>query len=133
MKSTTLILKSDLDELVKLENFLENISANYSNFEDLFPDMMLSVTEAVSNAIIHGNEFDPEKEVTIDCIQDNNKLEVQVSDQGNGFNPNSIPNPVENENLLKSGGRGVYLMKHYTKSISYNDKGNKVILIFNIE
>jgi len=64
-------------------------------------------------------------------ISENNHLIFTVKDQGKGFDPDNLPNPVEEENLLKSGGRGVYLMKHYSGSVTYNDIGNEVILSFN--
>ena len=127
-----LTLKSELSEISSLEEFLINICEECEVSDDIYPDIMLAVTEACTNGIIHGNQFDPSKVVTLKTtISENNHLIFTVKDQGKGFDPDNLPNPVEEENLLKSGGRGVYLMKHYSGSVTYNDIGNEVILSFN--
>ena len=127
-----LILKSDLDQIPLLEEFLIEVCETYEVNDDIFPDMMLAVTEATSNAIIHGNEFDPSKEVIISLDVNLPRLIFSIIDQGNGFNPDNLPSPVDDGNLLKSGGRGVYLMKHYAEDVSFNDKGNEVLITFNL-
>jgi len=127
-----LTLKSELSEISSLEEFLITICEECEVSDDVYPDIMLAVTEACTNGIIHGNQFDPSKVVTVKTtINENNLLIFTVKDQGKGFDPNNLPNPVEEENLLKSGGRGVYLMKHYSGSVAYNDIGNEVTLSFN--
>lgn len=127
-----LTLSSDLDQLPILEEFIMSICDELNIDEDIFPDIMLAVTEAVSNAIIHGNEFDPAKSVYILFEFNTPILIVKVKDEGKGFDPSKLPSPVEDDNLLKSGGRGVYLMKHYAESISYNSVGNEVTITFKI-
>lgn len=131
--SHDLLLQSDLNQIAILEEFLTEICEEYHVSDDLFPDIMLAVTEACTNGIIHGNQFDPQKTVTVQVSSDSNTIQFTVTDQGAGFNPNNLPNPVDEKNLLKSGGRGVYLMKHYASTITYNDKGNQVRLRFNLD
>ena len=123
-------LQSDLNQISILEEFLIEICEEYHISEDVYPDIMLAVTEACTNGIIHGNQFDPNKLVRVMVSIDDDLMKFTVSDEGEGFNPNNLPNPVEQENLLKSGGRGVYLMKHYASTIIFNSKGNEVTLVF---
>jgi serine/threonine-protein kinase RsbW len=125
-----IILTSDLDELQKLESFLDEVCMFFDVHEDVYPDIMLAVTEATTNAIIHGNEFDPEKEVQIRVVHQDSELAFTVADQGKGFDPNNLPNPVEEDNLLKSGGRGVYLIRHYAHEVRFNAKGNEITMLF---
>ncbi len=123
-------LTSDLDELPKLESFLDEVCTQYDVHEDIYPGIMLAVTEATTNAIIHGNEFDPAKVVWIRVYHQDSELVFTVADQGKGFDPNNLPNPVEEDNLLKSGGRGVYLIRHYAHDVRFNDKGNEITMLF---
>lgn len=127
-----LTLTSDLDQLPILEEFIMSICDELTIDEDIFPDIMLALTEATTNAIIHGNEFDPAKSVHILFELKPPILSVKIKDQGKGFDPTNLPSPVEDDNLLKSGGRGVYLMNHYAESVSYNSVGNEVTITFNI-
>lgn len=125
-------LHSDLNDISKLEEFLIEICEENNVSDEVYPDIMLAVTEACTNGIIHGNQFDPQKVVRISAQFINSEVKFTVSDQGDGFNPKALPNPVEEENLLKSGGRGVYLMKHYASNVTFNEKGNEVTLLFNL-
>ncbi|TNE68415.1 ATP-binding protein [bacterium] len=127
-----IILHSDLEELPKLEEFLDFMCTSCNVHEDIYPDIMLAVTEATTNAIIHGNEFDPSKSVQLTCISNDDEITFQVKDEGSGFDPHNLPNPVEEDNLLKSGGRGVYLIRHYAKSVAFNEKGNQITMTFDI-
>lgn len=128
----TLTLPSDLDKLSALDTFLLSIQEHHKIKEDLFVDVMLAVVEAVTNGIIHGNKLDASKFVTITFRKFDNTLIFTVEDEGMGFNPNHLPNPIDDENLLKSGGRGVFLIKHYSDEVEFSDKGNRVTMSFNI-
>jgi serine/threonine-protein kinase RsbW len=61
------------------------------------------------------------------------RLEARVTDQGRGFDPSTIPDPTEPENILKSGGRGLFLMRQLLDEVSYNDQGNQVTLVLRLE
>lgn len=76
-----------------------------------FYRLLVATTEAVNNGIVHGNKRDPEKVVTVNCTLKKHMLLVKVEDQGRGFDPEKIPNPLDEENLLKETGRGIFLMK----------------------
>jgi serine/threonine-protein kinase RsbW len=79
----------------------------------------LAVREAVANAIKHGNREDPEKTVEVDCILEPGRVLVRIEDEGDGFDPAAIPDPLLAENLLKPTGRGVFFMNEFMDEIDY--------------
>ncbi len=88
----------------------------------------LALEEALVNAIKHGNQMDPGKKVRIECRVDRDRVWVQIEDEGEGFDVNSLPDPTLEENLEKPSGRGVLLMREFMTKVQYNDKGNCVIM-----
>ena len=89
----------------------------------------LAMEEAFTNAVLHGNAADSSKKVTIDYLITPEKIDVSITDEGEGFDTESIPDPRAEENLSKSSGRGVLLMRAYMDTVEYNDKGNVVHLV----
>ncbi len=96
--------------------------------EEKLHALLVAVTEAVNNGMIHGNKNDASKHVTVTCAMSRKVLTVTITDQGGGFTPEALPNPLHDENLLRAGGRGVFLMKTLMQSVSFNKKGNKVTM-----
>lgn len=88
----------------------------------------LALEEALVNAIKHGNRMDPTKQVYIACNLNNQKVTVVIEDQGDGFKLDEVPDPTEDENLDKPGGRGIMLIRSFMTSIEYNDKGNRMTM-----
>lgn len=99
---------------------------NYTS-RDVF-GVRLSLEEAITNAIRHGNGNDKSLEVVINCEITDDLLRVAIEDQGDGFVPANVPDPTEDENLELTGGRGVLLMEAYMSKVEYNAKGNRVLL-----
>ena len=97
--------------------------------EDIVFDIHVAFEEALRNAMVHGNESDPGKKVTIETEVDGDSVIIAVEDEGPGFKPEDLPDPTQDENLLKEGGRGVYLMKHLMDELRYENDGRKVIMI----
>jgi serine/threonine-protein kinase RsbW len=95
--------------------------------EDKF-GVHLSVEEALMNAIKHGNQRDPEKSVFVQYRLSEELLFVQVEDQGDGFNPDEVPDPTLDENLELPSGRGLMLMRTFMSMVEYNKKGNRVTM-----
>ena len=93
----------------------------------------VGLTEALTNAMLYGNEHDPSKRVRVEVVLENGRLEARITDQGGGFDPSAIPDPTEGENILKSGGRGLFLMRQLLDEVSYNDRGNQVTLVLRLE
>ena len=88
----------------------------------------LALDEALVNAVKHGNQGDPDKTVHIKCNIDDERIVIQVEDQGPGFVPDELPDPTAEENLGRPNGRGVMLMRAYMTEVDFNDRGNRVIL-----
>jgi serine/threonine-protein kinase RsbW len=88
----------------------------------------LALEEALVNAIKHGNGLDPTKEVLVTCQISNDKVRVVIEDQGPGFRLQDVPDPTEDENLEKPGGRGIMLMRAFLSVVEYNERGNRVVL-----
>lgn len=96
--------------------------------EDIFA-VHLALEEAFINAIRHGNEMDPEKEVEVSYSVDSEKFEVWIEDQGPGFDPRSVPDPRCGDNIYKPNGRGLLLMRSYMDVVEYDGRGNRVHMV----
>jgi serine/threonine-protein kinase RsbW len=129
-----LILDSTFEEMERIEPYVQDLKA-WADFDDEdFNRIMLTLSEAVNNAIMHGNKQDANKQVVIQTALDNKKklLTVSVEDEGEGFDPEDIPDPLKDENLMNQSGRGVYLIKQYADDIQFSDGGSTVTISFNI-
>jgi len=127
-----LTLKSDPKHIYEVEFFVKNFAQDLKIDENIFPNILISVTEAVNNAIIHGNQKDIDKEVKIELKKDKEVLTIFVSDQGDGFDPKDVPDPTLAENLEKLGGRGVFLIQQLSDLVNYSNNGRTVEMQFNL-
>ena len=93
----------------------------------------VGLTEALSNAMLYGNGHDPEKSVRIEVTLVGGAVRARVTDEGCGFDPTSIPDPTTPDNLLKDGGRGMFLMRKLLDEVSYNERGNSVTLVLRLD
>lgn len=129
----TLQLPSRPENINLLENFIEKLRTIYNIGEESFGNILIALTEAVNNAIIHGNKLDENKKVYINLeVENKRKFIFTVADEGNGFNYNNIPDPTLPENLELQSGRGVFIMKHLADQFIYNRAGNEIELHFKI-
>ncbi len=119
-KRYELILESDLNEVRRVEGFVKTICQEHHFEKNFVHDVMLLITEATNNAIMHGNKFDKTKRARLLCMIENGYLTIEVSDEGEGFNPHALPNPLDPENLLKPSGRGVFLIKNFAENVEYD-------------
>jgi serine/threonine-protein kinase RsbW len=128
-----LVIESTVDNIHQVENFIEEIRNDLEFEEDVYGNVMVAVTEAVNNGIIHGNKSDRSKKVYLACEQTKEfLLSVKVRDEGKGFEPSRLSDPTAPENLEKPGGRGVFLMSQLSDQITWSDGGCEVEMIFNI-
>ena len=127
-------VESDPNNLITVEEFVNYFSKDLGLTNDQLSALLLAVTEATTNAMVHANKCDVSKIVSVDAHIDDSKLIVKVKDEGKGFDPSTIPDPTKPENLLKDSGRGVYLMKVYMDEVRYNitPTGTETILILNL-
>lgn len=128
-------ITSDPQNLITVEEFVSFLSAEANLNPDRLAGLLIAVTEATTNAIIHANKKDPEKIVKISASIDENYLTITVKDQGTGFDPEKIPDPTAPENLMKDSGRGLYLMRVYAEELKYNltPEGTETILKINLK
>ena len=128
-------VESDPNNLITVEEFVNYFAKDLGLNDDQLSVLLLAVTEATTNAIIHANKCDLSKLVTIRAHIEDSKLIVKVKDEGKGFDPSTVPDPTQPENLLKDSGRGVYLMKVYMDEVRYNmtPTGTETILILNLK
>jgi serine/threonine-protein kinase RsbW len=91
---------------------------------------MIAVTEAVNNAIKHGNSNDKAKNVHLSLALDESMIKFIIKDEGIGFDYGNLPDPTSPENLEKPGGRGIFLMKHLSDEVEFKDRGREVVLSF---
>ena len=125
-------LNSHPSNIAQVEPFVEKLALQLNLNPDLYGNILISLTEAVNNAIIHGNCGDESKTVEIQLKKQKDKLAILVSDQGCGFNPDTVPDPTASENLLRVGGRGVFLMQQLADHIRYFNNGSTVEMQFKI-
>ncbi len=113
-----------------VEKLIDEIKADYNIQEECYGNMLVAVTEAVNNAIQHGNKYDADRKVNIAYEVDADQISFTVSDEGAGFDYLNIPDPTDPDNLEKPTGRGVFLMKHLADQIIFSDNGKVVELYF---
>jgi serine/threonine-protein kinase RsbW len=111
--------KSDPKEIAKVEPFLHKINKATRMDDGTFYRLLVAGTEAINNGILHGNKSDPSKSVFATCTVDSRKLIFRVKDQGRGFKPEDVPDPLEEKNLLKTSGRGIFLMRSLMDKVTF--------------
>ncbi len=130
MKIHRLELKSIPENIKLVKKWVDEIAIEYQVCETLYPDILISLTEAVNNAIHHGNQGDKQKKIYLVCKVKNNKLKFQVSDEGKGFDPEDIPDPTSLGRIERESGRGVMIMKTLATKVEFKKKGSKVEMTF---
>ena len=128
----TLQLPSKQESITVLENLIEEIADKYSVSEDTFANMMTCLNEIAINAIVHGNKLDENKKVIINAEVDPKRVVWTVTDEGDGFDYDHLPDPTAEENLENLTGRGVFIVKQLADQCVFNQKGNEVELHFKI-
>lgn len=87
------------------------------------------VHEALTNAVVHGNAGDPAKAVTVTCRFEADAVTVTVEDAGQGFDPDAVPDPTTERNVLRESGRGIFLMRAYADACRFENGGRRVVLV----
>ncbi|MCK5033692.1 MAG: ATP-binding protein [Calditrichia bacterium] len=133
-KTFKLTISSDSANLNKVDNLCTKAIKSCGMNESNGDDFAIAVTELVNNAIHHGNKNNKDKQIFINILIRESKLEAHIKDEGNGFNPDLIGNPLDPDNLMKESGRGIFLIKQLTDSLDFNftDNGTEIIISKNI-
>lgn len=130
MKTILLRIPSNVTQIKEVETIVNQMVNDYDVSEEKYPNILISLTEAVNNAIIHGNNKDENKFVNINFKKTSNGVSIRVSDEGIGFNLESIPDPTRPENLECCGGRGVFLIQQLTDKVQFLDNGSTIEMHF---
>lgn len=130
MDTINIQIPSLTDNLRIVESFIDNVKEKFSLDDDIYGNIMISVTESVNNAIHHGNKQDKSKNVSVTLNLNESQVRFTIQDQGKGFDFHNLPDPTEPDNLEKLGGRGIFLMKNLADEVHFEDEGRIVILVF---
>jgi serine/threonine-protein kinase RsbW len=128
----TISIPSSPDFIATVDEFLEGWLRQKQVPEDSIADLAIAVTELVNNAIKHGNKNDNRKKVTVLLSFGNGEARAVISDEGKGFDPDIIPNPVAEENLLKEIGRGIFIVKSLMDDVKFSfspGRGTSVAIV----
>lgn len=107
----TIAIPSSQEYLTDVDVFIEGILRGYGADESVIADIAISVSELVNNAICHGNQSTEQKTVKVSISRDGKEINITIVDEGGGFNPDDIEDPLADENLLKEAGRGFFIVK----------------------
>jgi serine/threonine-protein kinase RsbW len=105
------------DRITEVDDFLESTLREAGVVEETIADVAIAVTEIVNNAIDHGNAGDPEKMVNLSVVLTAGELKIEVADEGGGFDPGAVANPLAQENLLREVGRGIFIVRHLMDTV----------------
>lgn len=130
MQRLKIKIPSLMENIRIVESFIDNANERYSFNDDIYGNVMVAVTEAVNNAILHGNKCDDNKMVHLELENGEDNLKFIIKDEGTGYDYKNLPDPTAPENLDKPGGRGIFLMKSLCDEVNFSENGQEVELIF---
>lgn len=121
-QTTRLVLPSHIEAVAEAAAAATDFMTRCGLGEGIAFAIEAAVREAVTNAVIHGNKEDEAKQVelVLNCLE--HRLEIEVKDQGAGFDPNSVPDPTAAENILKTSGRGIFLMRTFMDDVQWSPR-----------
>ena len=125
----SIVVESKPSAVVEVcKQIMAKLEANKFDKDDIFA-VHLTLEEAFLNAVKHGNKMDPTKKVKVEYTVDSEKVDISITDEGNGFEPEHVADPRFGEKLFEPGGRGLLLMNSYMDIVEYNKRGNSVHMV----
>lgn len=129
-----LLLESRLESLSEVEVMLARIRERYALSEEQYTAIWLAITEALTNAIQHGNKYDPSKKVSLMAtLKSERYICFAVKDEGEGFDPATVPDPTDPERIAEPGGRGIFLISKLADTMEYADNGKMLEICFDLQ
>ncbi len=128
----TLDFRSSFELVDLVQTVFEFLSAQVGFDSESSHWMSVAIRESVTNAVRHGNKMDPSKRVVVRFEHQKARFEVSVEDEGEGFDPSTLPDPLAEENLLRTNGRGIFFMKSFMDEVDYRfppDRGTQVRMV----
>lgn len=139
MKKPTIIdntikIPSQEEFLPDVDSFIEGILRGFGTEETIIADIAICVTELVNNSIIHGNKSDPDKEVIVEIGKANSTVEITITDEGQGFNIEDLDDPIDEKNLLKEVGRGIFIVRSLMDDVNIDvmENGTRIKIVKSI-
>ena len=120
LETTELSLPSRIETVAHAANAVADFVTRSGISEEAAYGIDMAVREAVTNAVVHGNREDERKAVELTLKSSPDAVEITVHDQGQGFNPEAVPDPTEDENILKTSGRGIFFMRTFMDEVSWS-------------
>ncbi len=121
---------SNFDHLNQIESLIDRSCAEAGVDEDNYGNVLIAVTEAFNNAVVHGNGNDASKKVHVKVGHTENELCFTLQDEGTGFDFDNVADPTAPENIEKENGRGIYLMRHLADGVEFENEGREVCVVF---
>lgn len=125
-------IPSSLKYIHVIEEYIDTVRNDFQIDDSIYGNIHLAVVEAVTNAIVHGNKLDENKDVYFETKKEDTKIKFIVKDEGKGFNSNKIPDPTLPENREKISGRGVFLIKNLADEVTFSEDGSTLQMVFHI-
>jgi len=124
-------LSSTMESVGTVEAAAEKLAADAGLDEDARFGFTMAVREAAVNAVLHGNEYDPSKQIAVTMENTGADLVIKVADQGKGLNPDTLPDPLAPENLLRGTGRGIFLIRSFMDEVHFRqlNPGTELTLV----
>ena len=132
MNEVTIKIPSIPENIRIVESFVDNAKDDFKINDDLYGNIMVSLTESVNNAILHGNKKDKTKMVNLTLRISEDTIRFLVKDEGTGFDYKNLEDPTAPQNIEKVGGRGIFLMHHLCDEVNFNETGTEVELVFKL-
>jgi serine/threonine-protein kinase RsbW len=124
------VLHSSLSELDHVIQETQAFAEAHTTDQDLIYRIVLLTTEAVTNAVEHGNKSDPSKAVRLEFVKADEHIEISVEDEGEGFDPDAVADPRTGDNLYREGGRGIFLITSMADAYHFEAGGRRLRMIF---
>lgn len=129
-KMETIEFASKGENITIIERLVDDLCEKFHIQEEHYGNILIALTEGVNNAIYHGNKQNPDKKVTVTYHADEDEFRFIIEDEGPGFDFDNVPDPTSPENIEKPNGRGVFLMRHLSDKIGFEDDGRIVQMEF---
>ncbi len=130
MKNLKLKVPSLIDSVTMVQGFVDIVKDKFNFDDNIYSNIVVSVTESVKNAIVHGNRSNKSKNVYLTMNIDCSNISVTVEDEGKGFDYNNLPDPTAPENIEVIGGRGIYIIKHLADEVNFSNRGKTITMTF---
>jgi serine/threonine-protein kinase RsbW len=130
-ESFELVIPSIPDKAAEVDRIIDAVTLRIGYSDAMRGDIMIAVNEVVKNAILHGNRCDATKNVLISCKCDASFFRIHVCDSGSGFDPDTVPDPLDPENLMKESGRGLLILRTLMDEVTFDisGEGTRVTLV----